>query len=307
VPFDDRYVGQVRLLLQMLPLIAEHESFALKGGTAINLFDRPLPRLSVDIDLAYLPVNERAEALNDITRMLRTIGEQAKQVGRLRRVTKYSSEGDQFTTRLVLTSSAAQIKVEVSPVLRGSVEAPRRVDVHSRVESAFGFAEALLLSKADLYAGKFCAALDRQHPRDLFDVAELIDNEGLDVVPIEVMLVYLICSNRPFHELLQPRRKSLEPAFSGEFQGMTSAPATADRLISARESLITWVRARMQAAHRDFLVSVATGEPNWSALSISIAPDLPAVRWRLHNIHAMARARREESVAKLVRAMDQTP
>lgn len=306
MPFDDRYVAQVRLLLQMLPLIAEHESFALKGGTAINLFDRPLPRLSVDIDLAYLPINERARAFNDVTQMLRAIGKRAKQIGRLRRVTEYSSEGEQFTTRLVLTSSAAQIKVEVSPVMRGSIEPPRRVDVHSKVESAFGFAQAQLLSKADLYAGKFCAALDRQHPRDLFDVAELIDNEGLDVVPIEVMLVYLICSNRPFHELLQPNRKSLEPAFSGEFQGMTSEPTTVDRLMSARETLIAWCRDRLQPMHRDFLVSVAKGEPNWSALSIDIAPDLPAVRWRLQNIHAMSRARRAESVSKLIGAMEQT-
>ena len=58
----ERYAAQVALLVRMLPEIAEEESFALKGGTAINLFIRDLPRLSVDIDLTYLPVAERARS-----------------------------------------------------------------------------------------------------------------------------------------------------------------------------------------------------------------------------------------------------
>ena len=56
----DAYRGQVALLIRALPLVAEEPAFALKGGTAINLFVRDLPRLSVDIDLTYLPVEDRA-------------------------------------------------------------------------------------------------------------------------------------------------------------------------------------------------------------------------------------------------------
>ena len=56
----DAYTGQVALLIRALPLVAEEPAFALKGGTAINLFMRDLPRLSVDIDLTYLPVEDRA-------------------------------------------------------------------------------------------------------------------------------------------------------------------------------------------------------------------------------------------------------
>ena len=62
----ERYVAQVRLLLSTLPEIAREGVFALKGGTAINLFYRDMPRLSVDIDLTYLPVGDRGASLRDI-------------------------------------------------------------------------------------------------------------------------------------------------------------------------------------------------------------------------------------------------
>ena len=56
----------VDLLLQVLPYVAKEKNFALKGGTAINLFVRDMPRLSVDIDLTYLPLDSRKDALNNI-------------------------------------------------------------------------------------------------------------------------------------------------------------------------------------------------------------------------------------------------
>ena len=69
-----RYVAQVRLLVDVLPDIAREFAFALKGGTAINLFYRDMPRLSVDVDLTRLPVGDRASALSDISSALDRIG-----------------------------------------------------------------------------------------------------------------------------------------------------------------------------------------------------------------------------------------
>ena len=66
MPVDERYRRQVTLLVRTLPFVAEETCFALKGGTAINLFVRDLPRLSVDIDLTCLPVASREESLADI-------------------------------------------------------------------------------------------------------------------------------------------------------------------------------------------------------------------------------------------------
>ena len=71
--FHDIYRRQVELLVRTLPHVAEEECFALKGGTAINLFIRDLPRLSVDIDLTYLPNADRKQALFGIEGALKRI------------------------------------------------------------------------------------------------------------------------------------------------------------------------------------------------------------------------------------------
>lgn len=70
----ERYVAQVCLLVDVFPDIAKESAFALKGGTAINLFYRDMPRLSVDIDLTWLPAGDRASALSAISSGLDRIG-----------------------------------------------------------------------------------------------------------------------------------------------------------------------------------------------------------------------------------------
>ena len=57
---------QVALLVRVMPLVMEALDLALKGGTAINLFIRHPPRLSVDIDLTYLPFQDRVASLAGI-------------------------------------------------------------------------------------------------------------------------------------------------------------------------------------------------------------------------------------------------
>jgi len=80
MPFSDIYRRQVELLVRTLPYVAEEECFALKGGTAINLFVRDLPRLSVDIDLTYLPVADRDQSLTEIDDALKRIGVRIRSV-----------------------------------------------------------------------------------------------------------------------------------------------------------------------------------------------------------------------------------
>ena len=69
------FFKQAELLLRVLPLIQTESVFALKGGTAINFFVRDLPRISVDIDLVYLPVNDRETALGQMSDVLNRISE----------------------------------------------------------------------------------------------------------------------------------------------------------------------------------------------------------------------------------------
>jgi len=131
--FNDLYRRQVVLLVRVLPFVTEEECFALKGGTAINLFIRDLPRLSVDIDLTYLPVKPRRESLADIDAAMNRIGDRLReQLHDVRAHAGRSREG--VVTKLIVRAGDVQIKIEVTPVLRGCVFAPemRAVAVQAR-------------------------------------------------------------------------------------------------------------------------------------------------------------------------------
>ena len=67
---EERYLRQSELVVRCIPSIAEESCFAIKGGTAINLFELDLPRLSVDIDLTFLPVTDRDTAIREINAAL---------------------------------------------------------------------------------------------------------------------------------------------------------------------------------------------------------------------------------------------
>lgn len=165
MPFNDAYRRQVALLIRVFPIVAEQSCFALKGGTAINLFVRDMPRLSVDIDLTYLPVQSRAHSLKAINAAMQTIAERIRATISGVQVNEAQTEG--AVTTLYIRARDAQVKIEVTPVLRGTVYEPELRGVSASVEQDFGFAETQVVSFSDLYAGKLVAALDRQHPRDL--------------------------------------------------------------------------------------------------------------------------------------------
>jgi len=192
MPVADLYRQQVGLLVKTIPLVAAEDCFALKGGTAINLFVRDMPRLSVDIDLAYVRVAARAASLKVIDAAMRRI---AGGIGRGiagARVSLTAIQREKCVTKLIVRADGVQIKIEVTPVARGCVYPPAVRSVSPRVEDEFGFAEIQVVSFPDLYAGKIVAALDRQHPRDLFDVRGLLVNEGIDDRLRKAFLVYLL-------------------------------------------------------------------------------------------------------------------
>ncbi|WP_303904573.1 nucleotidyl transferase AbiEii/AbiGii toxin family protein [Thiohalomonas denitrificans] len=276
-----QYKQQVRLLIRVLPSIARESCFALKGGTAINLFVRDLPRLSVDIDLVYLGNDERAEALAAVAAAFGRIKEDVERRIQGSTVTIAAGGG---SPRMLVRANAAQVKVELSPVLRGTAFPSSLKRVVPAVEQEFGFAEMLLVSHEDLYGGKLVAALDRQHPRDLFDVHLLFQNEGLSEDLIRGFIVYLISHNRPFSEVLAPNLAPLEPIFVTEFQGMTREPIGLEDLVSARERLIREINDKLGPEHRKFLLSFKDLEPDWDLLGLPGIAELPAVRWKLRNI-----------------------
>jgi predicted nucleotidyltransferase component of viral defense system len=296
--FADAYRHQVALLIRALPSVAMEACFAIKGGTAINLFIRDLPRLSVDIDLTYLPVQDRVTSLAAIDKAMLRIASRISESVRNARVTPSRSR-ENFVTKLVVRSDGAQIKIEVTPVLRGCVFEPEMRPVSPRVEDAFGFAEMRVVSFPDLYAGKIVAALDRQHPRDLFDVRDLLANEGIDTALRQAFLVYLISHDRPMAEVLAVRRKDITGEFERGFVGMTREPIELDDLLAAREALISEIVGSMPNSHRTLLLAFERGEPDWSAIGLGNAVNLPAVRWRQQNLDSLSAEKREGLVRQL--------
>ena len=235
---SEPYRRQGALLIRILPLVAEEPVFALKGGTAINFFIRDLPRLSVDLDLTYLPLTGRPESLAQIDAAMRRIAARIRAALPGTHVHEAKLETEEAVNKLIARADDVQVKIEVTPVARGCVYEPHRQTVSPRVEEAFGFAEMQLVSFADLYAGKMVAALDRQHPRDLFDIRDLLATEGIDDRLRTAFVVYMLSHNRPLAEVLAPTRKDIAQEFDRGFRGMTETPVTLDELVETRDRLI---------------------------------------------------------------------
>ena len=297
--FLDTYRQQVILLIRTIPFVAKEEAFALKGGTAINLFVRDMPRLSVDIDLTYLPVEDRTTSLAAIDAAMLRIAERIEAGIPGTKVIPSRSADEKVITKLIVRAGGVQIKIEITPVLRGTVYDSVVTPVMPTVEDEFGFAEMQVVSFADLYAGKIMASLDRQHPRDLFDVRDLLAHEGINDELRCAFLVYLVSHNRPMAEILAPTRKPLAEEYARGFVGMTQEPVALADLETAREAIIAAMIADMPDAHRHFLVSFKRGEPDWELLGIPEARHLPAVLWKQRNLDRLPADKRRELTAAL--------
>lgn len=302
--FAEIYERQVALLIRVMPMVMAEPCFALKGGTAINLFIRNLPRLSVDIDLTYLPVQDRQTSLAKIEAALLRIAARIETSITRVRVQPSRSQIDNAVTKLVVRVDNVQIKIEVTPVLRGCVFDPEPRDVSPAVEDRFGFATAPVVSFADLYAGKIVAALDRQHPRDLFDVRDLLANEGVDERLRAAFIVYMISHTRPLGEVLAPTRKDIVGEYRLNFEGMTGEVVPLEALLDAREAIIATMVGGMPENHRRFLMGFKRGEPDWDLLGLPHIAELPAVRWKLQNLRSISDDRRAGLLANLERAIE---
>jgi predicted nucleotidyltransferase component of viral defense system len=300
MPFSESYRKQVALLIRVIPIVAEETCFALKGGTAINLFIRDMPRLSVDIDLTYLPVQPYKESLAAIDAAMGRIAAQVK-VKIARSTVAEGQKGSR--THLLVRADGATVKIDVTPVLRGTIHDPETKSVTEKVEQEFGFAEIPVLSFADLYAGKIVAALDRQHPRDFFDTRELYENEGVDDALRRAFIVYLESHARPVHEVLTARRKDMTVDYNRGFVGMIHEAVTLKELIEEREILISDIVGTMPDHHKKFLLSFERGAPDWKLIDLPGAAELPAIKWRQENLNSLPKERRAELVAALEKVL----
>lgn len=282
------YAAQVHLIFKLLPTIAKEKVFALKGGTAINLFYRDLPRLSIDIDLTYLPIADRATSLSEIDKAMDRISEIIASLPGIE--AKRIRGGGGNETRVLARTGSTMVKIETSPVTRGVVFPSSSRRVTQTVETEFGFAETVVVSFEDVYGGKIHAALDRQHPRDFFDIKLLYENEGLTTNLFNTFLVYAASSSRPLHELLNPNQLDISDRYEKELVGMPKNPVGLEELYEARSHLIEDVQSRLRGNVSKFLQSLQAGEPEFSLIGLPNAADLPAVKWKVMNLRKLITA-----------------
>ncbi|WP_251359097.1 nucleotidyl transferase AbiEii/AbiGii toxin family protein [Kangiella sp. TOML190] len=271
------YKNQVQLLLEVLPEVAKEESFVMHGGTAINLFVRDLPRLSVDIDLTFVDLVERDEFLVGMNEGLSRIQARINLLNPTIDVQHDSRKG-----KLHIEKAGVSIKVEVNMVGRGLLGEPQQLQLCEEAQDKFdSFCIMPVVPTGQLYGGKICAALDRQHPRDLFDVRLMLDNEAINDQIKQGFIFSLLCSNRPTHELLNPNRQDQTSAFEQQFVGMSEIDFSYQDYENTREELIELVNATLTELDKQFILIFNQLEPDWSHYDFK---DFPSIKWKLLNL-----------------------
>ncbi len=277
-----------------------NDIFAMKGGTAINLFVRDMSRLSVDSDVVYLPwQTPRDEALRTINQELAAV---AKRVTPLKaRPVRAKDLGD---TKLIVENNANQVKIEVNVVFRGSVLPVNQRPLNTKTSDLFAIEfELPVLAPDELYASKLVAVLDRQHPRDLFDVWQLYEAGNISEGMVECFVIYLAGHNRPPHEVLFGNDKDIAGEYKRGFVGMTEVDCSPEILLDVRAELRCELPRRLSTAHRQFLGGLVRAEPDWSLVRCPHAAQLPALRWKLSNLETF-RKRRPDDFAAQAAALD---
>ena len=299
---DSIYYRQVKLLLRTLPIIERYPVFALKGGTAINFFIRDMPRLSVDIDLTYIPIDERETALASIHSALGNISSDIEHL--IPNASVIPRRASNNIVGISVRADGCNVKIEPNSVLRGTIYEPVMMTVTPRVQEMFELTvESRVLNIADIYGGKICAALDRQHPRDLFDIKLLLDNEGITNEIRKSFIVHLISHDRPMAELLRPRYQDIKKVFENEFDGMSFVKVALRELEEARDILVREIHKRLTDKEKKFIISVKKGKPEWELLSLRSIDLLPAVQWKLLNISRMGKVKQNTALNKLEKAL----
>ncbi|MBD3163230.1 MAG: hypothetical protein GF328_14105, partial [Candidatus Latescibacteria bacterium] len=163
-------LGEVAASVARHPLLSR--VLALKGGTALNLFGGPPPRLSVDLDFNYIGTLDREAMLRarpDVERAVEAFaGELKYEIQRSR---------DEFAGRKLflnyvsVSGSPDRIEIDLNFLQRLPLAPPRRATMWQPGD--LGRPEVQLCGLPEIAAGKICALLDRCKPRDMFDVIRL--------------------------------------------------------------------------------------------------------------------------------------
>jgi predicted nucleotidyltransferase component of viral defense system len=277
------YIDIARMMTQVAPFVFADQTFALKGGTAINLFLRDMPRLSVDLDLVFPDYTvPRTHALTQITEALRQTAERLQANGFQ---TQATATADASETKLLVRRGGIEVKVEANFVMRGTLYPVQKASLTKAAQDLLlADLEVPMASMEDVYGGKLVAAMDRQHPRDLFDVMQLFTHEGITPRIRRAFVVYLASHNRPVHEVLFPTQRDITQDYERTFKGMTTEIVPLPRLLSVREELLDQLQRGLDDDERMFLISLVQNRPEWDLLGFPHLALLPGIRWKLQNL-----------------------
>ena len=290
---NDIYKKQVALLIRIMPSVYRIKDFAVHGGTAINLFHKNMPRYSVDIDLTYIPVKERAESLDAINNHLRTLKSYIeKSIPGIKVIHKHD------VWKLQCTLDGATVKIEVNGTKRGIIGETEDRKLCERAETEFNMTcKARTVSYSQLYGGKIAAALSRQHPRDLFDCKYMEMASFHDVK--NGLLLCLLGSDKPVIESLQPNAIDQTEALEKQFEGMSDTPFTYSDYEEARHNLIQQVNDSLTETDREFLLSFENAEPDWEKCCAGDLSRYPSVKWKSQNISKLKQSNPQKHKAGL--------
>ena len=281
---NDVYRRKVELLLRILPFVTDEECFAIHGGTAINLFVKNLYRLSVDIDVTYIPIEDRNTSLGHINDALMRIADRVKSRFRDIRIIAHID-----ISKITCESRGCQVKIEVNQTKRGLVCGEATLcPLCEKAQDLFGMeVDARIVSIPQLYGGKISAALSRQHPRDIFDISQM-DFSVEDVK--EGLIFCLLGSDRPIHESFAPNLIDKRDAMERQFAGMSEIPFTYEEFESTRDKLIRDVNLAMTEEDKRFLIRFEELTVDWNDTVYSDFRDYPSVKWKIQNLQKLKKS-----------------
>ena len=275
------YRQQVELLLKIIPTLSGIDSFAIHGGTAINLYTLDLPRYSVDIDVTYTLIKPREESFVEIHKNLSIIKEKVKAIIPNVIISEKPN-------KIYCSQNGIMVKVEVSGTKRGLVEPYEIKTLCPKAQNEFETSnKAKIVSLSQLYGGKITAALDRQHPRDLFDVKLMFDFVS-DFEQVKKGFLYcLLGGDRPIVESLSPNRIDQQETMIKQFSGMTDISFSYSDYEETREKLIDFINSNLTQQDKEFLMAFEVGNELLQFAEYQEYLQFPSVQWKLQNINKL--------------------
>ena len=312
-PEPSEYQRQATLLIELLPTVARQSDFALYGGTAINLFLLDAPRLSIDLDLKFLPPLKIDAAKARIDEILQEVRAEIEKDIPGTRVEQEQKQDRRLPRLLVIRDrDGALVKIEVNPLQVGSIFSPQPRQLSAKVAADFSVAATTMeiLAPAEIYAGKIAAALERAHPRDLFDIRQMPDSIWDDQRLWAALAVCLAMSRgRDLHRLIAEKNAG-KIIVSLDYENfapmMRTARATLQELEEAGSRLHARLLSRMPAGCKKLLVDFFCGQADWSAIGVDIDA-LPGLQWRSEGIRKMEGRRKRELSACWAAALQSSP